>query len=74
MNFLQDELTPYCLRHTYFSLLNDCGISSYYKKKLMGHSLQGSVTDYVYTHTTDEKVAIAAKPFLEMITRSYENS
>ena len=70
----KDELTPYCLRHTYCSLLNDCGISSYYKKKLMGHSLQGSVTDYVYTHTTDEKVALAAKPFLEMITRLYENS
>ncbi len=62
-----DNLKIYCLRHTYCSLLNDCEIGSYYKKRLMGHTLKDSITDGVYTHTTEEKIIKAAKPFIKLI-------
>lgn len=67
----KDKLTVYCMRHTYCTLLNDCGIGTYYKKRLMGHTLRDSITDGVYTHTTEDKIIKAAQPFLNLMERMY---
>lgn len=67
----KDTLNDYSLRHTYCTMLNDCEIGSYYKKRLMGHTLKDSVTDGVYTHTTEEKIIKAAKPFINYIEKLY---
>ena len=31
----REELSPYNLRHTYCTMLNNCGIGEYFKKRLM---------------------------------------
>ena len=64
-------LNDYILRHTYCTMLNDCEIGSYYKKRLMGHTLNDSITDSVYTHTTEDKIIKAAKPFVNYIEKLY---
>ena len=67
----KDKLTPYNLRHTYRTMLNDCGIGDYFKKRLMGHTLTDSITDSVYTHSSEEKIIQAAKPFLTHIQKLF---
>jgi integrase len=67
----KDKLTPYNLRHTYCTMLNDCNISEYFKKRLMGHTLSDSITDSVYTHSSEEKIIRAAKPFLTHIQKLF---
>ena len=58
-----EELTAYCLRHTYGTDLQTAGVPINVAKYLMGHS-DISVTANVYTHTTDASVA-AARGMLE---------
>ena len=70
----KDKLVPYCLRHTYCTKLNDCGIGEYFKKRLMGHTLKDSITDSVYTHSSVERVMESAKPFLEEFERLVKES
>lgn len=70
----RDKLTPYNLRHTYCTMLNDCGIGDYFKKRLMGHTLKDSITDSVYTHSSEEKIIRAAKPFLIYIQKLFNQA
>lgn len=70
----KDKLTPYSLRHTYCTMLNDCGIGEYFKKRLMGHTLKDSITDGVYTHSTDDRLIMAARPFVEHIQKIYDKT
>lgn len=69
-----DELTGYCLRHTFCTELNDCGIGSYYKKRLMGHTLEDSITDGVYTHSSIEKIIEKAQPYINYIEQLYNKA
>ena len=70
----KDKLTPYNLRHTYCTMLNDCNIGEYFKKRLMGHTLSDSITDSVYTHSSEEKIIKAAKPFLNYIGKQFSQA
>lgn len=56
---LWESLRPYCLRHTYCTDLQDAGVPINVAKYLMGHS-DITVTANIYTHKTDQTVAIAA--------------
>lgn len=47
-----DDLTPYCLRHTYCTDLQAAGVPINVAKELMGHS-DISVTSRIYTHKSD---------------------
>lgn len=70
----RDKLTPYNLRHTYCTMLNDCSIGDYFKKRLMGHTLTDSITDSVYTHSSEENIIKAAKPFLDYIQKLFNKA
>ncbi len=70
----RDKLTPYNLRHTYCTMLNDCGIGDYFKKRLMGHTLSDSITDSVYTHSSEEKIIESAKPFINHIEKIFSKA
>lgn len=56
---LWETLTPYCLRHTYCTNLQNAGVPINVAKYLMGHS-DISMTANIYTHTTEETVQQAA--------------
>ena len=56
---LWETLTPYCLRHTYCTDLQNAGVPINVAKYLMGHS-DISMTANIYTHTTEETVQQAA--------------
>lgn len=47
-----DDLTPYCLRHTYCTDLQAAGVPINVAKELMGHS-DISVTSRIYTHKSN---------------------
>lgn len=70
----RDKLTPYNLRHTYCTMLNDCGIGDYFKKRLMGHTLKDSITDSVYTHSSEDKIIKAAEPFLKYVQKLFDQA
>lgn len=55
-----DDLTPYCLRHTYCTDLQDAGVPLNVAKYLMGHD-DVSVTANIYTHTTADALKAAVK-------------
>lgn len=48
-----DDLTPYCLRHTYCTDLCRAGVDMRIAQKLMGHA-SITVTANIYTHVNDE--------------------
>ena len=50
---LADDLTAYCLRHTYGTDLQDAGVPINVAKSLMGHS-DISMTANIYTHITEQ--------------------
>lgn len=50
---LADDLTPYCLRHTFATDAQDAGVPINVTKELMGHS-DISVTANIYTHKNTE--------------------
>lgn len=50
---LSDDLTTYCLRHTFCTDLQKAGVSINVAKELMGHS-DISVTANIYTHRDNE--------------------
>jgi site-specific recombinase XerD len=54
------DLTPYCLRHTYCTDLQNAGVPINVAKYLMGHS-NISVTVNIYTHTTEKTLREAAQ-------------
>lgn len=70
----RDEYSPYNLRHTYCTMLNNCGIGEYFKKRLMGHTLNDSITDSVYTHSTESDLIKAATPFINYIDNIFKDS
>jgi integrase len=45
-------LTPHCTRHTFSTQAKRCGMDSGIRKRIMGHSLNGDITESVYTHPT----------------------
>lgn len=47
-----EDFTPYCLRHTYCTMLQDAGIPLNVAKELMGHK-NVTVTANIYTHQTE---------------------
>ena len=53
-----DDLTPYCLRHTYCTDLQDAGIPINIAKYFMGHS-SIEMTARIYTHHTEQATAQA---------------
>lgn len=55
-----DDLTPYCLRHTFCTDLQDAGIPINVAKELMGHS-DISLTAKIYTHYTKTSLDNAAR-------------
>ena len=62
------NITAYYLRHTFCSFLSFSGTSDYVAKRLMGHSLNDSVTAGVYTHYNDDEILKAAKPYLDYVS------
>lgn len=57
---LAPDLTPYCLRHTYCTDLQDAGVPINIAKYLMGHS-SIEVTAKIYTHHTAQSGEIARR-------------
>ena len=55
-------------------MLNNCGIGEYFKKRLMGHTLNDSITDSVYTHSTECDLIKAATPFINYIDNIFKDS
>ena len=53
-------------------MLNNCGIGEYFKKRLMGHTLNDSITDSVYTHSTESDLIKAATPFINYIDNIFK--
>lgn len=47
-------LTPHCTRHTFSTQAKRCGMDSGIRKRIMGHSLNGDLTESIYTHPTFE--------------------
>jgi len=58
MSVVAEDLTPYCLRHTYCTDLQRAGVQLNVAKYLMGHS-DIKVTANIYTHTTDDVIEAA---------------
>ena len=50
------------------SFFSFSGTSDYVAKRLMGHSLNDSVTAGVYTHYNDDEILKAAKPYLDYVS------
>ena len=63
----KDRMQIYCLRHTYCTLLTNYGVYGYFRKRLMGHSLKNSITDEVYTHSSDREVIRHAQGFVNYL-------
>ena len=70
----KDKLDAYCLRHTYCTILNNCQIGEYFKKRLMGHTLKSSITDSVYTHSSEADIIKAAEPIIKALDDLFENA
>lgn len=59
-SLVAEDLTPYCLRHTYCTDLQDAGVPINVAKYLMGHS-DIRVTANIYTHHSEKVSADAIK-------------
>lgn len=55
---VSDDLTPYCLRHTYCTDLQKAGVPINIAKEMMGHE-DISTTSKIYTHYDDGSASIA---------------
>lgn len=56
---LADDLTPYCLRHTYCTNLQRYGVDIRTAQRLMGHS-DITMTANIYTHVDMSQIILAA--------------
>lgn len=65
---LNDDLEPYCYRHTYATDLRDAGVPITVAAKLMGDSSINVVAD-IYTHHTEEAVEDARAKMNEKISK-----
>jgi len=59
------DLTPYCLRHTFATDLQDAGVPLNVARYLMGHD-NISITSKIYTETTEKVINEAAKKINNM--------
>jgi len=59
ISVVDDDLVPYCLRHTYGTDLQDAGVPLNVAKYLMGHS-DVKVTANIYTDTSEYVIEAAA--------------
>lgn len=55
-----DDLTPYCLRHTFCTDLEEMGVPINIARQLMGHS-SIELTSKIYTHTSEKAWNLAAE-------------
>ena len=55
---VDEELTPYCLRHDYCTRLQEAGVPIDVARRLMGHS-NISVTSKIYTHESSDVIELA---------------
>ena len=53
-------------------MLNICVIGEYFNKRLMRHTLNDSITDSVYTHSTESDLIKAATPFINYIDNIFK--
>ena len=49
-------LTPHSCRHTFHRLLERAGVSEADRKRMLGHSLNGDITNGVYGHRSVEEL------------------
>lgn len=64
-----DDLTPYCLRHTYATDLQSAGVPLNVAKDLLGHQ-SIAMTSHIYTHLSDEAFANASLKVLSFANES----
>lgn len=57
---VSDDLTPYCLRHTFCTDLETAGVPLNIARQLMGHG-SVDITSKIYTHTSEEAWNLAAE-------------
>lgn len=57
---VSEDLTPYCLRHTFCTNLEEAGVPINIARQLMGHS-NIELTSKIYTHTSDEAWNLAVE-------------
>ena len=50
------SLTPHSCRHTFHRLLESAGVNEADRKRLMGHSLKGDITNGTYGHRGVEEL------------------
>lgn len=55
-----DDLTPYCLRHTYCTDLQSAGVPLNIAREFMGHE-DIALTSKIYTHQSEDSFKLAAK-------------
>ena len=67
---MADDLTPYCLRHTYATDLQSADVSdSTLQRTLLGHK-SIAMTSHIYTHLSDEAFTNASLKVLSFATES----
>ena len=64
-----DDLTPYCLWHTYATDLQSAGVPLNVAKDLLGHR-SIAMTSQIYTHFSDEAFTNASLKVLSFATES----
>ena len=64
-----DDLTPYCLRHTYATDLQSAGVPLNIAKDLLCHQ-SIAMTSHIYTHLSDEAFTNASLKVLSFATES----
>ncbi len=68
-----DDLTPYVLRHTYCTDLQDAGVPINVAKYLMGHS-DITTTANIYTHQTEDEIDTAAELYQSSLVKKVVKS
>lgn len=66
---MADDLTPYCLRHTYATDLQSTGVPLNVAKDLLWHQ-SIAMTSQIYTHLSDEAFTNASLKVLNFATES----
>ena len=64
-----DDLTPYCLRHTYATDLQSADVPINVAKDFLGHK-SITMTSHIYTHLSDEAFTNASLKMLSFATES----
>lgn len=64
---LKYPYTPYQLRHTYATLLDEFEIKPSIIKDVLGHSQSNDITNSTYTHRSTERRHRALKPFFNIM-------